>query len=328
MTQATKPLGKLGKYEILAELGSGNFGVVYRARDTMLEREVALKVIHPTLLVNAGLVQRFLAEARVVARLDHPNIVPVHDVVEAEGRLFLVMKLLQGRTLEKAIKDQGRLEPGAAVSILEQLADAVDYAHGQGVLHRDLKPANVMLRDDGRATLTDFGLARALAESYADSAEKQAGTLSYMAPEQFDAGFGEVGAAADLYSLGVMAYEMLGGRVPFTGTYTQVMHGHLMVLPPPLTGMPPRVDDALHGALAKKPEDRFGSAGEFVAALREAIKPTADDKAESTVISQVSPAGDASPGTTGEAAAEQQVPPEPLLSRPSGSGPPPPRRWP
>ncbi|HNT05224.1 MAG TPA: protein kinase, partial [Anaerolineae bacterium] len=97
MTQATKPLGKLGKYEILAELGSGNFGVVYRARDTMLEREVALKVIHPTLLVNAGLVQRFLAEARVVARLDHPNIVPVHDVVEAEGRLFLAMKLLQGR---------------------------------------------------------------------------------------------------------------------------------------------------------------------------------------------------------------------------------------
>ncbi|HNR95909.1 MAG TPA: SUMF1/EgtB/PvdO family nonheme iron enzyme [Anaerolineae bacterium] len=271
MTQTTKSLGKLGKFEILAELGRGSYGVVYRARDPVLEREVALKVIHPRLLVQAEFVQRFFLEARVAARLDHPNIVPIHDVVESGGSLFIVMKLLEGKSLQRFIESKAKLEPAQAVPLLAQVGSAVDYAHSKGVLHRDLKPANVMVREDGHATLTDFGLAKALSESYASSGEKQAGTMPYMAPEEFDAGFGEVGPATDLYALGIMAYEMLGGQVPFRGSSTQIMHGHCMAAVPAVGGLAPGVSEVLERALAKKPSERFGSAEEFVAALRGAL---------------------------------------------------------
>ncbi len=260
---------RLGKYEILAELGRGGFGTVYRARDGVLKRAVALKVIHPQLLVDPQFVERFLREAQTAAKLSHPNIVIVHDVVQTEGRLFIVMELLSGRPLSDLLARPEGLSLETTLSVLNQVASALDYAHGQGVLHRDVKPSNVIVRADGHATLMDFGLAKAQAESRQISSSQQVGTLAYMAPEQFDPQLGGVGPRTDLYALGIVAYEMLAGHPPFEGGSSQVLAGHLLQAPPPLTGLPPQISQVLARVLAKKPEMRFANCGEFVAARRE-----------------------------------------------------------
>ncbi|HNR95697.1 MAG TPA: bifunctional serine/threonine-protein kinase/formylglycine-generating enzyme family protein [Anaerolineae bacterium] len=259
----------LGKYEIISELGRGGFGVVYRARDSELDREIALKVIHPQLLVDSSFVQRFYEEARIAAGLDHPSIVHINNVGEAEGRLFIDMTLLEGVTLHQRIAEVGRLAPDSAVAILSQVAEAVDYAHSKNVLHRDLKPANIIVRSDGHTTLTDFGLAKAHSESRISSREQQVGTLLYMAPEQFDPSLGEICRQTDLYALGIVVYEMLSGHPPFEGISTQVMHGHVSRQPPRLEDMTPAISNLLDRALAKKPTDRFSSAAELVDALRQ-----------------------------------------------------------
>ncbi|HNR95693.1 MAG TPA: serine/threonine-protein kinase, partial [Anaerolineae bacterium] len=175
---------RLGKYEIIEELGRGGFGIVYRALNTDLGVEVAVKVIHPQLLADPAFVERFYREARIAASLRHPNIVVIHDIAQSGERLFIVMELLDGRPLQRLVAGKGPMAPELAIRTLDQVAMALDYAHAHGVIHRDIKPANIIVGADGHATLTDFGLSKAQSESGLTSSGQQPGTLTYMAPEQ------------------------------------------------------------------------------------------------------------------------------------------------
>ena len=273
-------LQRLGKYEIIQEIGRGGFAVVYKARDTALDRVVALKVLHPYWAADPGFAARFQREARTAARLRHPSIVTIHEADEAKGQLYIAMEYLPGRTLQALLEEEGALPLDRALPILEQVADALDHAHGQGVVHRDVKPANVMVEETARdlqATLMDFGLVKAMAEG---SALTSHGTLlgspEYMAPEQADPErAAQVSPAADRYALGIVAYQMLTGRVPFPGNTPATLNAHEhkpVPLPRRLRpGLPRAMEEALLKMLAKAPADRFATAGAFVARLREAL---------------------------------------------------------
>jgi formylglycine-generating enzyme required for sulfatase activity len=268
---------KLGKYEILEEIGRGGFAVVYKARDTVLDRIVALKVLHPHWTADAGFVARFHREARAAANLRHPHIVTVHDAGEAEGQLYIAMEYLPGRTLRALLEAEGPLSLEQALPILEQTAEALDYAHAQGVVHRDVKPGNVMVEETERgvqATLMDFGLVKAMTgSSVLTSQGTLLGSPEYMAPEQADPErAAEVDPATDRYALGVVAYHMLTGRVPFPGNTPATLNAHEhKPVPPPRAlrpGLSRAVEAALLKMLAKTPTDRFASARAFVARLR------------------------------------------------------------
>jgi serine/threonine-protein kinase len=271
----------LGKYEIIEEIGRGGFGTVYKARDPDLGRTIALKVLAPHLTWDQQYVERFRLEARAVAQLRHPNIVVVHEIGEAEGQVYIAMEYLSGRTLQEMIADEGPFLLDRTVVILEQVADALDYAHKQGVLHRDVKPANIMVAEDGRVqlhtTLMDFGLVKAMKGSKnLTSKGVVLGTAEYMAPEQADPDLtSKIGPATDRYALGVVAYHMLTGQVPFSGPTTSVLYAHVHKEPPnPHTvreGLSEDVAQVLLKALAKPVKDRYNSAGEMVRALREAV---------------------------------------------------------
>jgi formylglycine-generating enzyme required for sulfatase activity/serine/threonine protein kinase len=271
-------LRTIGKYELLEEIGCGGFAVVYKARDTTLDRIVALKVLHPHWVTDPHFATRFRQEARAAANLRHPNIVTVHDTGEADGQLYIAMAYLPGRTLQDLLEEQGALPLEAALPILEQLADALDYAHAQGVIHRDVKPLNVMVEDatrGPRATLMDFGLVKALESSTALTSQGTLlGSPEYMAPEQADPNrHAEIGPATDRYALGIVAYRMLAGRVPFPGNTPGTLNAHLNLdVPDPrhfVQDLPPDVTAALLTMLAKAPTDRFSTASAFVTRLRE-----------------------------------------------------------
>ena len=270
----------LGKYEILEEIGHGGFATVYRARDPDLDREVAIKVLDPALMRDPSLVERFRREARAAARLRHPSIVRIHEISDAEGMLAIVMELLPGPSLAKIIEREAPLPVKRAVELLRPLAEALDYAHAQGLVHRDVKPSNALLDEQGRPVLTDFGLVKAAEESGSSTVSltlsqtgMTLGTPAYMAPEQADpdAG-GAVDYRADLYSLGVIAYEMLAGGVPFQGnTPLAVAMGHVMKAPPSPRALNPALSESAEAALlkmlSKDADERFASASAFVEAL-------------------------------------------------------------
>ena len=286
----------IGKYEIIEEIGRGGFAVVYRAHDTKMEREVALKVITGGFTEEAAFVARFRQEARTAANLRHPNIVPVYDFGEVDGALYLAMALIgEGRTLRDLLEAEAPLELTHALAILAPLAAALDNLHGQDppLTHRDLKPANVLLDGDTArpwVVLTDFGLVRSMrASTELTQSGSILGTPAYMAPEQADsARWGEVTPRADLYALGVVAYEMLTGRAPFAGETPTVIHAHIYEAPPPPQEVLPALGDDLSAvllrALRKPPAERYPSAGAFVAALREVADSwTAAAERESTL---------------------------------------------
>ncbi len=262
---------RLGKYDILAEIGKGGFATVYRALDTDLGREVALKVLDPLLMRDPAWVARFRQEARTIAALDHPRIVPIYEIGQAEGILFIAMKLLPGGSLAHRIK-AGPLPWAEVVRLTGEIAEALDFAHGRKVLHRDLKPANVLLDEDGHAVLTDFGFARLVADhslSVSISGGGVVGTPAYIAPEVWE---GEPsGRPADLYALGCIVYELASGVQPFGGgTTPAVMRAHFQPLAVPgrwPEGVPSGLGDMLETALAKAPTDRYSSAGELAAAV-------------------------------------------------------------
>jgi serine/threonine protein kinase len=275
------PMQRLGKYEILEEIGRGGFATVYKARDTELDRLVALKVLHPYWGEDQSFVDRFRQEARAAARLRHPNIVTVHDAGEIQGQLYIAMEYLPGHTLRELLEVEGALTLDQALPILEQLARALDYAHGQEVVHRDVKPSNVMVEEtaDGvQVTLMDFGLVKALSGSTVLTSQGTLlGSPEYMAPEQADSSRkDEIGPASDRYALGVLAYHMLSGRVPFSGSTTAVLHAHVYEPPPDPQSIrgdiSEEVAQALLKALAKEPEDRCQSGEELVEALREPVR--------------------------------------------------------
>ena len=225
----------LGKYTLGELLGQGGMGAVYRSHHPLLNRPVAIKIMLANIAADPQAHQRFLREAQVVAVLSHPNIVNIFDVDVQDGQPYIVMDFAPGGSLAARLQ-AGPIGLDETLRLAIPLADALAYAHSQGLIHRDLKPANVLLRPDGSPVLADFGLARpAVADSAAQITATGAvmGTLAYMAPEQFSGRPAD--ARADIYAFGVMLYEMLTGRVPFEGDSAQIMYGHLQQ--PPL---PPR----------------------------------------------------------------------------------------
>lgn len=263
---------ELERYEILAEIGQGGFATVYRARDMKLNRLVALKELRPILLQDTAWVKRFLREARTVARLDHPRIVAIHDVAETAGRLFIVMRLVNGPSLEQLIVRQGRRSWPEAVEMVKAVAEGLDYAHTQGILHRDLKPANILLDPERGPMLSDFGLAKPLGDSSMrlTTSGSILGTPHYIAPEIWDGQ--ETTPQSDIYALGCILYEMLIGDKIFGGERPpSVMKAHFtrpLALPKawPET-VPAGVVDILTTALAIRPTERYASAGRMIEVL-------------------------------------------------------------
>ena len=212
-------------YELDRELGRGGMGIVYRAKDRRLKRMVAIKVLPPELGFRGEIKSRFLREAETAAQLSHPDIVPIYSVDEREGLVFFVMACVDGDTLAKRLVERGPLPVDDARRILREVADALAYAHARGVIHRDIKPDNILLGEDGRAMVTDFGIARAIQEG-ADSRLTATGVAigmpAYMSPEQA-AGDREIDGRSDLYSLGIVGYQMLAGQLPFLASSTAAM---------------------------------------------------------------------------------------------------------
>ena len=249
-----------GRYRIVEHIARGGMATVFEALDTRLDRHVALKVMHPALAADETYVSRFGREARAAARLSHPNIVGVHDQGEDDGRIFLVMELVRGRTLRQVLDDDGALSPRAALDIAAPLADALAAAHHAGLIHRDIKPENVIIREDGVVKVTDFGLARAVTSETATSAtDVLLGTVSYLAPEQVERG--QATARSDVYAAGLVLFEMLTGTKAFTGDnpmYVAYQHVHGGVPAPSsrVPGVPEALDDLVDMATSRDPMER------------------------------------------------------------------------
>jgi Protein kinase domain len=270
---------KLGRYRIVAELGRGAMGAVYRAIDPLIEREVAIKTLlqelPPEILGEVR--ERFLREARSAGRLNHPNIVTIFDVGEDAGVAYIAMELLEGRSLQQMMRSQPRMPAAAAADIAAQVADALDHAQQYRVVHRDIKPANVMVAASGRCKLTDFGIAYVPTSSMTQTGAAL-GSPKYMSPEQV-AGI-PVDGRADVFSLGVVLYEMLTGRNPFVreGDTTPLPVMHRISVEPhaPLRSLDPAIPEAferiMRRALAKKPQDRYARAAEMAEELRRAAR--------------------------------------------------------
>lgn len=264
-----------GRYEIRSVLGRGGMAVVYRAYQPAMEREVAIKVIAPEVASGRDFIERFEREARIVAKLEHPHILPVYDFGNFKGQVYLVMRLLESGDLKDRLR-RGRLGLHESNRLLGQLASALTYAHERGIIHRDLKPQNVMMDVNDNPYLTDFGIAKALgATTQVTATGAIMGTPSYMAPEQWRSE--AVDARTDIYALGVIAYLMLTGTLPFEAdTPFSLMYMHLDEFPEPLemrnAELPSNLTEVVFKALAKEPSERFPSAVAFAAALDAAIR--------------------------------------------------------
>ncbi len=261
---------QLGPYRLEAILGSGGMAVVYRARQTDGEA-VALKVLFPPPGAGEEVRARFEREARTAARLRHPGIVRVLDAGQVEGYAYLAMILIEGQTLANRLTELNSqpLDESTAADIAWQIADALYYAHSQGVVHRDVKPSNILLTPDGRALLTDFGVAQALDDPGLTRTGHTVGTPAYMAPEQAS-GEQPVDGRADLYSLGVVLYQLVTGRPPFQGPTPRVLHAHLFEPPPPpssLAQVSPGLEAVILRALVKDPAQRFQTGAAMAQAL-------------------------------------------------------------
>jgi serine/threonine protein kinase len=263
-----------GDYELLEEAARGGMGVVYKARQVSLQRVVALKMILEGQLASEDSVRRFYQEARSAAALDHPNIVPIYEIGQCDGRHFFTMAFIEGRTLTSRVRTQGVPSPAEAAALMLGIADAVAYAHRQGVIHRDLKPDNVLLDQEGRPRVTDFGLAKSMSsEAGLTSAGQIMGTPAYMAPEQAWGKVHLMGPATDVYALGGILYFLLTGRPPFDGESTmEVLTQVTDRRPTPPREWNPNVTADLEAiclqCLEKDPANRYSSAGDLVSALR------------------------------------------------------------
>jgi serine/threonine-protein kinase len=259
-----------GRYAVTARIAHGGMATVYRATDTRLDREVALKVMHAELARDEEFVRRFIGEAKSVARLSHQNVVAVFDQGADGPYLYLAMEYVPGRTLKELLRDSGRFPPAAALEIMAGVLDGLAAAHASGIVHRDVKPENVLLTADGRIKVADFGLARAQSAAGHTRAGLLVGTVAYVSPEQVTGG--TTGPRGDVYSAGVMLFELLTGRVPFTGdTPLSVAYQHVNADVPAPSAMAPGigvpVDQLVLAATSRDPARRPADAGEFLRAV-------------------------------------------------------------
>lgn len=270
------PVRSIGRYQIQSLVGAGAMGEVYRAHDPVIDRLVAIKVLRPELVAGSGadqLLQRFRREARAAGRRFHPNIVAIWDYGEDDGVPFLVMELVDGRSLDEIIKASGRLEPNRAVSIMSQVLSALGFAHNIGVIHRDVKPSNIMVLEGDHVKVADFGIARVDASEFTIVGDLL-GTPAYMAPEQLTGG--PVDHRTDLFAAGVILFEMLAGVKPFRGkSITEIISLIEKRGPEDVVQLNPAVPVALKHVIARsvafEPADRFRDAVEFSMALTEAV---------------------------------------------------------
>jgi serine/threonine protein kinase len=266
----------VGPYRIVEQIGQGGMATVFKAYHANLDRYVALKVLHPAFKEDPNFLERFKREAQIVARLEHPSIVPVYDFDDVGGQPFLVMKFIEGETLKARLRRQP-LTLVETIRILEVVANGLTYAHEQGILHRDIKPSNIMLDRQGAPYIADFGLARiAQAGESTLSQDMMLGTPQYISPEQAQ-GMRDLGPSTDIYSLGVVLYEIVAGRVPFNAdTPYAIVHDHIyksLPLPSHVNpGVPLPVERVLLKTLAKNPPDRYATAVDMVAAFRQAVE--------------------------------------------------------
>ena len=263
-----------GRYRVLGRIGSGGMADVYRAEDTHLGREVALKMLHRRFAQDVEFVERFRREAKAAAGLQHPHVVGVFDRGEHDGTYYIAMECLQGRTLKDIVVDEAPLDQMRVIDLGVQILQAAGFAHRQDVIHRDFKPHNVIVDDRGHAKVTDFGIARAGASEMTETGSIM-GTAQYLSPEQAQGH--AVTAASDLYSIGVMLYELLTGRLPFEGdSAVSIALKHLSAPPPPMAAeglaIEPNLESVVMGALAKDPAARWQSGEDFAGAL-EACRP-------------------------------------------------------
>lgn len=265
-----------GRYRIEKELGKGNMGVVYQAHDPQIERTVALKVLREDRMVSEDFVMRFVKEAKAIGRLSHPNIVTVYDVGQDQGTIYIAMEYLEGRPFDEVMRGS-RLEIDKILDIGVQVAETLDYAHKKKIVHRDIKPSNMILSEEGRVKLTDFGIARIEDTSAIQQTQvgEILGTPVYMPPEQ--AMGTPIDGRADLYSLGVILYELIVGKRPFDGSnITAILRSIIQDTPEAPTQVDPFIpqviSDLIMKCLSRNPDDRFQTGAELVAALKNAAR--------------------------------------------------------
>lgn len=266
--------GPHGALRVVEEIGKGGFATVYKAYHDTLDRHVAIKVLRPEILGDEQGRERFIREARIAARLGgHPNVVAIYDYGEQDGLAYLVLEYIDGTTLQKRLAQPISFEE--IERIVVGVASALDFAHAHHLVHRDVKEANVLLGNDGRVVLSDFGIAKLLDSVPSVTGTRVIGTPEYMSPEQIISA--QVDGRSDIYALGAMVYRMLSGRPPFTGAPFSILHQHVHVTPPPLASptrpIPPDVEEVVQKALAKDPAARYASAGELAADLSNALRP-------------------------------------------------------
>ncbi|NLC77417.1 MAG: Stk1 family PASTA domain-containing Ser/Thr kinase [Clostridia bacterium] len=263
------------RYEIMEKLGGGGMAIVYKAKDRLLSRAVTVKILREQFAGDREVVRRFQQEAQAVARLSHPNIVSIYDVGQEQDLYYLVMEYIEGKTLKEIIQEKGRLEPQEAVEYALQLCDALQHAHESNIIHRDIKPQNILITGRGQAKVTDFGIAKAVTNATMTySGSSIIGTVQYISPEQAKGDMATV--HTDIYSAGIVLYEMLTGRLPFEGdTAIGIAIKHIQAecpLPSTLVpDFPPELELVITKAMAKRPQERFASANDMKRALEQAM---------------------------------------------------------